>query len=119
MSLQPDTPDQRAATLQQDGLLIGIAGTSLLGGMSTSPYFDPAFILVKFLLAPAFFISSPILIYYFTSLLVSVVCLIVAGVPAAIFERVTKRKQSDTASLLVWFVSLFILVLPVLLGWSS
>lgn len=119
MSLTPETPDERAATLQRDGFLIGIAGTSLLGGMGTSPYFDPAFILVKFLLAPAFFISSPILIYYFTSLLVSVVCLILAGVPAAIFERLTKRQQSDTTSLLVWFVALFIIVLPVLLGWRS
>ncbi len=113
-----DTPEQRSATLQQDGLMIGIAGASVLAGMANSPYFDAGFILVKFLLAPAFFISSPVLIFYFTSLLVSVSCVILAGVPAALFERMTGRNRSDTASLLVWFAGVVILILPVLLGSS-
>ena len=84
--------DDRETLIRQDGLLIGIAGASLLSGMHFSPLFDPAFVLVKFLIAPAFFISSPLLLFYFTSLLVSVSCLIVAGVPAALYERAKEER---------------------------
>jgi hypothetical protein len=84
--------------------------------MHFSPYFDPAFILVKFLLAPAFFLSSPILLFYFTSLFVSVSCLIIAGVPAAVFERVTGRRNSDALSLGIWLAGVIILALPAVTG---
>jgi hypothetical protein len=108
--------DDRDRLVRQDGLLVGIAGFSLLAGMHFSPYFDPAFILVKFLLAPAFFLSSPILLFYFTSLFVSVACLIIAGVPAAVFERVTGRRNSDARSLGIWLAGVIILALPAVTG---
>jgi hypothetical protein len=108
--------DEREALLLQDGLLIGIAGASLLSGMHFSAYFDPAFILVKFLVAPAFFISSPLLLFYFTSLLVSVACLIVGGVPAALYERFSGRRTSDGASLGIWLAGVLALALPAVTG---
>lgn len=118
MSPGPDS-DEREKLARQDGLLVGIAGFSLLSGMHFSPYFDPAFILVKFLLAPAFFISSPILLFYFTSLFVAVSCLILAGVPAAIFERLTGRRNSDATSLGIWLAGVLILALPAVTGLSG
>ena len=36
--------DDREKLIRQDGLLIGIAGASLLSGMHFSPFFDPAFV---------------------------------------------------------------------------
>lgn len=108
--------DERETLIRQDGLLIGIAGASLLSGMHFSPFFDPAFIVVKFLIAPTFYISSPILLFYFTSLLVSISCLIVAGAGAAIFERVTGRTTSDAVSLGVWLAGLLVLAVPVFVG---
>lgn len=108
--------DDREKLVRQDGLLIGIAGASLLSGMHFSPFFDPAFIVVKFLIAPTFFISSPLLLYYFTSLLVSVSCLIIAGAVAALFERVTGRRESDAVSLGVWLAGLLVLAVPVFIG---
>lgn len=108
--------DDREKLVRQDGLLIGIAGASLLSGMHFSPFFDPAFIIVKFLIAPTFFISSPILLYYFTSLLVSISCLILAGAVAALFERATGRRESDAVSLGVWLVGLLMLAVPVFVG---
>lgn len=119
MSHDHERPDDREKLIRQDGLLIGIAGASLLSGMHFSPFFDPAFIIVKFLLAPTFFISSPLLLFYFTSLLVSVSCLILAGVPAAIFERVTGRQQSDAASLGIWLAGLLVLTIPVFTGMAG
>ncbi len=116
MSHEPDSGEERDKMVRQDGLLVGIAGLSLLSGMHFSPYFDPAFILVKFLLAPSFFVSSPILLFYFTSLFVSVSCLILAGAPAAIFERVTGRRNSDAVSLGIWLAGVLILALPAVAG---
>ncbi len=105
--------EQREDLVRQDGLLVGIAGLSLLCGMHFSPYFDPAFLLVKFF-GPAFFVGSPLILFYFTSLLVSVTALILAGVPAAIFERMTGRTRSDPVSLGIWLAGLVLLAIPVL-----
>lgn len=111
--------DDREKLIRQDGLLIGIAGASLLSGMHFSPFFDPAFVLVKFLVAPAFFISSPILLFYFTSLLVSIACLIVAGVPAALYERAKAQDASSGTSLGIWLAGLLVLAAPVFFGMAG
>lgn len=103
--------EERAETLRNDGLMIGIAGMSLLNGMHFSPFFDPFYLLVK-PFAPAFFVTSPLLLFYFTSLLLSVTTLMLAGIPAAIFERVTGRQKSDFASLGIWFIGTFLLAFP-------
>jgi hypothetical protein len=102
--MQQDDLDNREELLKRDGMLIGIAGLSLLNGMHFSPLFDPAFILFR-IFAPGFFISSPLLLFYFTSLLLSAATLLISGIPAALFERFTGRKESDATSLGVWLVS--------------
>ncbi len=103
----------RETLLQQDGFLIGIAGLSLLSGMHFSPYFDPAFLLVKFF-GPAFFVTTPLLLFYFTSLILSTTALIIGGIPAAIFERATGRTRSDAVSLGIWLVGVGIIAFPAL-----
>lgn len=105
---------ERLGLMQRDGLLVGIAGLSLANGMHFSPLFDPAFLLMRNF-APAFFISSPVLIFYFTALFLSLATLIVAGIPAALFERATGRKTSDAVSLGIWLACLVPLTLPSLL----
>ena len=78
--------DDREDILRRDGIIIGIAGTSLLNGMHFSAWFDPAYILMK-QFAPGFFITSPLLVFYFTSLFLSALTLAFGGIPAAIYER--------------------------------
>lgn len=113
--MQHDDLNQRETLLKRDGMLIGIAGFSLLNGMHFSPLFDPAFVVFR-AFAPGFFLSSPLLLFYFTSLLLSAATLILAGVPAALYERMTGRAQSDTTSLGIWLATTFAFVLPTLLG---
>jgi len=113
--MQQDDLDQREALMKRDVMLIAIAALSLLNGMHFSPLFDPAFVLFR-VFAPGFFISSPLLLFYFTSLLLSAATLIIAGVPAALFERLTGRTQTDAASLGVWLVATAALALPSLLA---
>lgn len=103
--------DERAALLRRDGMLLAIALVSLLNGMHFSPYFDPVFVLMR-PFAPAFFISSPILLFYLTSLTISIFVVVLAGVPAALFERATGRTRSDVVSLGIWLIGTIIIGLP-------
>jgi hypothetical protein len=115
MSMQQDDHHERAAILQRDGFLIGIAGLSLLNGMHFSPLFDLAAVYLGSFLT-GLFISSPLLLFYFTSLLLSAATLLLAGVPAALFECFTGRKETDTASLAIWLAATALLALPSLGG---
>ena len=109
--MQQDDLQERETHLKRDGMLLGIAACSLLNGMPFSPLFDPAFVLFR-VFAPGFFISSLLLLYYFTSLLLSAATLIIAGVPAALFERIIGRTQTDTISLGIWLATTVVLALP-------
>lgn len=91
-------------------LFIAVLGITLLNG-----FVSPA-VPVVFLLSPVwmpeFAPRSPIAIFYGTSLIVSLSTLVLSGVPAALFERLTGRQQSDLASMLVWLVAAVALTLP-------
>lgn len=110
--------DEREDILRRDGIFIGIAGLSVLNGMHVSAYFDPAFILVK-QFAPGFFITSPLLIFYFTSLFLSAITLAIGGIPAAIYERQRGLTESTPKSLWIWMGGIGLLTLPTLLRIAS
>lgn len=105
--------DDRERLLKQDGYLIGIATASLVCGMHFSPWFD-LFAGPIAAIMTGFFITSPLLLFYFASLVVSVGAVMIAGVPVAIFERSTGRTQSDGTSLAIWLGCTLLLALPAL-----
>lgn len=105
---------ERETLMQRDGILVGIAGFSLVNGMHVSPWFDPVYILMR-PFTPTLIVSSPLLTFYFTSLFISVMSVALAGVPAAIFERMTGRKESDTTSLLIWLAFVLLFAIPALI----
>lgn len=107
--------DQREALLKQDGYLIGIASLSLLNGMDFSPYFEQAAILLRPILF-SFSITSPVIVFYFTSLILAVGSVLISGVPVAIFERVTGRQTSDSTSMALWLGSIFLISIPSVLS---
>jgi len=61
---------------------------------------------------PGFLPSTPELQFYFASLLVSFGTLLLAGVPAALYERLRRQRSSDRTSLLVWLGAAILLTLP-------
>ncbi len=109
-----DDLKSREEMMQRDVLLVATAGISLLNGQASSPLFDP----VLFLLRPfvASFLSSPLVLYYVTSIFISLMTLLLAGVPAAIYERLRGHAESTPASLGIWLVATFVLSLPGLKG---
>jgi hypothetical protein len=106
--------DERETALRQDGFLLGIATLGLVNGMHFSPLYDGAFVLLRPILA-TLFITSPVVQFYLSSLLLAVGSVLLAGIPAALFERLTGRKESDPTSLTIWLGGTALLALPAFL----
>jgi hypothetical protein len=110
--------DEREDILRRDGITIGIAGMSLMNGLHFSAYFDPVYILMK-QFAPGFFISSPLLVFYFTSLFLSALTLAIGGIPAAIYERGKGLTESTATSMWIWLGGILLLTIPTLLQMTA
>lgn len=111
----PSDMDEREQIMKRDVLLVAIAGISLLNGMHFSPYFDPVAILLRPFIAGTL-LSTPLLSLYLTSIFVSLMSLLIAGIPAAIYERLTGQRESTATSLGIWLGALVAITLPAILA---
>jgi hypothetical protein len=66
-------------------------------------------------LAPALLITGATVVVFLASLLAATATIILAGVPAAIFERATGRRETDAASYAIWLVTVVVISFPALL----
>jgi hypothetical protein len=89
--------------------LVPIIGLAILNGLF-SPILAIVFAL-QGLWYPFFLPASMPIIFALSSLIVSTVTLMLGGVPAAIYERITGRK-SDFISGLIWLVGVAVLTFP-------
>jgi len=106
---------ERQDILQRDVLLAVTAMLSLLNGMHFSPFFDPTFILMR-PFAAGFFVTSPLVLLYITSIFVSLATLVLGGIPAALYERLRGQNTSSAVSLGIWAGGVAVLAAPTLLG---
>jgi hypothetical protein len=102
--------NERQDIMQRDVLLVATAGASLLNGMPFSPVLLPFVVLLKPFIAGTF-LESGLALTYLASFLASATTLVVAGVPAALYERATGQTESNAASLLIWLAATLALVL--------
>lgn len=101
----------REELLRKDVLLVATAALSLVNGMHFSPWFDLVAILLKPFVAGTF-LASPLVFLYLTSIFISACTLIIAGVPAAIYERIRDEKTSSSISLGIWLAATALLTAP-------
>lgn len=118
MNTGPHDEHERTEAMRRDVFLVAAAGLSLLNGMHFSPYFDPVAILLKPFVAGTF-LASPLVFLYLASLFISLMTLLIAGIPAALYERFSGAKESTSISLGIWLVATLLLSLPSLLGAMS
>lgn len=109
--LPPHDSDDREAMMKRDVLLVATAGASLLNGMHFSPFFDPVRILLVPFLAGTI-LGTPILALYLTSIFTSVMTLLIAGIPAALYERAKGLTVSNGVSLGIWLGCTMALSIP-------
>jgi len=103
--------EDREDLLKRDVLLVATAGVSVINGMHFSPYFDPVFILLKPFIAGTL-LSTPLVLFYITSIFISLMTLLIAGIPAALYERFRGLQESNAASLGIWLAGVLLLALP-------
>lgn len=92
-------------------MLVGIVALAILNGIF-SPFLVFTSRIIILTLAPGLLIAGPVLVAFFASLLAATAALIFSGVPAAIFERLTGRKETDFASYAIWLVTAILISFP-------
>ena len=97
--------------MSRNSYYIGIAFFGMISGLP-SPLFEPVFLYsLPLLWAPLF--GNVSLIAYFAALMLSTATIILAGIPAAIYERyVGATDDSTDASMWIWLAGTAILAIP-------
>lgn len=102
--------------MERNFYFIGIAFFGMVNGLFNQVALLFALIHMQ-VLAPALLFGSTSLTLMFSSLMVSTATIILAGIPAAIYERVIGAKNDSTvASLWIWLAGTAILTLPAMGG---
>lgn len=96
--------------MDRNFLLFTVVGISILNGLF-SPYIAIAMPIAAVLL-PEVFPRSVGWVLFFSSLLVSSATLLVSGVPAALYERLTDRGKDGLVASVIWLAGAFLLALP-------
>ena len=97
--------------MKSNPLLIAIMALAILNGIFSPFLVFTARIMVT-TLAPALLLTGPTLVFFFSSLIAATATLILAGIPAALFERATGRQETDTASYVIWMVAAALISVP-------
>lgn len=98
--------------MERNFYFIGIAFFGMINGIFNQTALLFALIHVQ-VLAPALLFGSTGLTLMFSSLMVSTATIIIAGIPAALYERYVGAKDDSTpVSLWIWLAGTAILTLP-------
>jgi hypothetical protein len=99
--------------LARGPLLAAIVAVALLNGSLYAPVFDAVFFLLR-PAARAFFVTNTSVLFYATTALIALMTLAIAGIPAALYERLRGTGESTPASLALWLAGTLLLSLPTL-----
>jgi len=100
--------------LQRDLMLAATVALAVLNGASFAPLFDSVGYVLFLFTRGSRFIATDML-YYLTSVLMSLLTLMLGGIPAAIYERARGLAQSTPVSVGLWLLTTALLTLPTLL----
>ena len=90
---------------------VGIAFFGMINGIFNQLALIFTLLYVQLLAGPLLF-GSLSLTLMFASLMVSTATVILGGIPAAIYERITGAAESNSVSLWIWLAGTAILALP-------
>jgi len=107
-------PGYAAMLLKRDLQLAATAALCTFNGTTYSALFDPIAYFLYLFTRGTSFIGADVL-FALTSVSLSLMTLLLAGVPAAAYERLRGLKQSTPLSLAIWLAAALLLTLPTLL----
>lgn len=89
---------------------LAIAAFGVLNGLF-SPLLTQV-VAAMIVLAPGFFAPSAPILFFVSSLVLSTLTIMVAGIPAALYERFTGATTSTPVSMWIWLAAIGLLTLP-------
>jgi len=99
---------------KRDLPLLATVALAAVNGLDVSPAFDAvSFWLYTFARGSPLFDGE--VFFYLTSVAISAMTLLLAGIPAALYERVRGLAQSTPGSLAIWLLATLFLSLPTIL----
>jgi hypothetical protein len=104
-----------AALLTRALLLVATIALALFNGFGLSPMFDAADYMLGVTLRGYPYMTRAVIYAYVTPLAIAVTTLAIAGIPAAVYERVRGLKSSTAVSLGIWVVAAALLAMPALM----
>jgi hypothetical protein len=90
---------------------IGIMAVAIVNGIF-SPFFVVTSQVMISAIMPFLLLGGASLVAFFGSLIAATATIILAGIPSALFERLTGRKESDAASYSIWLVTAIVISFP-------
>ena len=110
--------DEPQFTFLRLTLLAAVIAIAIFNGQGFSPAFDPLlYLLTPFLRGTR--LGTQMGFYYTTSILLSLMTFMFAGLPAALYERLLGRRTSTVLSLLIWLAAAALLTLPAYRAWQD
>jgi hypothetical protein len=104
-----------AALLTRALLLVATVALALFNGFGLSPIFDAVDYMLGVTLRGYPYMTRAVIYAYVTPLAIAVTTLAIAGIPAAVYERVRGLKSSTAVSLGIWVVAAALLAMPALM----
>jgi hypothetical protein len=96
------------------GVLFAVTtALAVINGLPLTPFFDSISYILYLFTRGSSFITGDVL-FYGTTAFIAVMTLLLAGVPAAVYERICGLQASTPVSLGIWLVATALLALPVL-----
>jgi hypothetical protein len=102
-----------AALLTRALLLAAVVACALLNGFGGSPLHDGIDYTLGIAVRGYPFLTRAIVYNYVTPLAITAMTLALAGIPAALYERIRGLKASTPLSLCIWLAAAALLTLPV------
>ena len=111
----PETDRASAAQRISMGVMLAIAAAAaLFNGWDWSPLYDPVGHVLYQAMRNYSFISAQ-RAFDITPAAIAIITLLLAGIPAAIYERVRGLQSSTPVSIGIWLVATLVLALPTIL----
>ena len=99
--------------MSRNSFIFAIVGFAIINGMF-SPLLPQALGAVL-IMGPAFFATSISILFFFASILLATLTIMVAGVPAALYERAPGASDSTQVSMWIWLACSGVLTLPAII----
>ena len=107
------TPSPLQRLLRRDALLAATIGLAVVSGLPVTPRFNSISHILYLFTRGSSSIAGDVL-FYATSVAMAVMTLLIAGIPAAIYERIRGLQESTPVSLGIWLAATALLALPAL-----